>query len=161
MPLLYFFSGEETSVEDNLPDNTGNTPEADGGDVMNEPGSDTSPAGGKENNTQAVDQEADVVVTYTDEDFFPQTVNVNTGDEVVFVNESSQGMWMTSAVHPTHEVYSGTSLNEHCNNGDDAFDVCTAVNPGEEWSFVFDKTGEWGYHNHVNVGYTGTVVVNQ
>jgi len=67
-------------------------------------------------------------------------------------------MWVASAVHPTHTLYAGTSLSEHCGNGaaNDSFDQCDA---GDDYSFTFKKTGEWKYHNHVNASQTGTVIV--
>lgn len=124
------------------------------------------------NNVNATENEEDssqsdnssemvVSVTYTDDGYSPSTVEISAGDTVTFMNDSSKGMWTASALHPTHRIYDGTSLNDHCNNGSsDAFDACREVQPGDSWSFTFNKAGEWGYHNHTFPGDTGAVIVN-
>lgn len=104
----------------------------------------------------------DVVITYTDDGFSPSQVSVKAGTRVVFKNESSRDFWPASAQHPTHIVYSGTSLSEHCGDVEDvSFDACEKVAPGESYSFVFTKVGEWGYHDHLRANETGKVVVNE
>jgi plastocyanin len=66
-------------------------------------------------------------------------------------------MWVASAVHPTHAVYSGTNLDTHCPDIEqNAFDQCE---DDEEYSFTFDKAGDWRYHDHLNEGYFGTITV--
>lgn len=100
------------------------------------------------------------VVTYTNNGFNPSVIEVRTGETVTWVNESSGNMWVASIIHPTHKAYDGTSLGEHCNNaGVISFDACELVPSGAEWSFSFDQSGEWGYHDHVNAFRTGKVVV--
>jgi plastocyanin len=98
-----------------------------------------------------------IVVKYSNDGFSPKEISVSIGQTVRFVNESSGNMWVGSAQHPTHIVYSGTSLKEHCPdiNGD-SFDQCES---GSEYSFTFIKTGEWGYHNHVKPNDFGKVIV--
>lgn len=66
-------------------------------------------------------------------------------------------MWVASAVHPTHSQYDGTSQNQHCPGGS-TFDQCGT---GSTYSFTFEKTGEFGYHNHALAGHRGTVVVQE
>lgn len=101
----------------------------------------------------------ETVVTYTGSGFSPSTVEVSVGDTVVWMNDSGGRMWVASAVHPTHERYGGTTLNEHCSGGSSStFDQCS---DGSSYSFTFDKAGEWGYHNHLNASHTGTVIVTQ
>ena len=75
-----------------------------------------------------------------------------------FVNESGGDMWVASAQHPTHKVYDGTSISEHCftSGADASFDQCEA---GNEYSFAFGKTGEWKYHDHVHPSKFGSIVV--
>lgn len=101
-----------------------------------------------------------VMVRYTDSGFSPETITVEQGDTVRWVDESSRDMWVGSDRHPTHTNYAGSTLNSHCQNGDQteaAFDQCST---GSQFSFTFEKTGEWSYHNHVAPGDSGTVVVN-
>lgn len=97
-------------------------------------------------------------VFYTDSGFQPSTLEIQQGETVTWLDRSSQPMWVASNRHPIHADYDGTSLNQHCNNGQsDTFDQCSS---GERYSFTFDKTGEWSYHNHRFQAHGGTVVVN-
>ena len=102
------------------------------------------------------------IVTLTDSGFSPATITVDAGETVRFVNESSGGMWVGSDDHPTHTDYDGTSTREHCadgaaNNG--TFDQCAAVNQGEYWEYTFQRSGTFGFHNHMGASHTGTVIV--
>lgn len=100
------------------------------------------------------------VVTYMDSGFVASTLNIKVGDTVTFKNGSSQAMWVASAMHPTHMVYGGTSLTEHCpDTAGVAFDACTGTQPGSSWSFTFTKAGSWKYHNHLNPQHFGAIVV--
>jgi plastocyanin len=92
------------------------------------------------------DDEDTVVVHLTDEGFEPRSVEVESGRTVVFENVGDEAHWPASDDHPTHELYS-------------AFDPEEPVEPGAEWSFTFDRSGEWQYHDHMNPYLTGKVVV--
>lgn len=94
------------------------------------------------------------VVIYTDAGYAPVTLQIKKGETVVFKNQSSQSMWTASAFHPTHTVYPTTG---GCLGS--TFDTCKGVQPNENWSFRFDISGTWKYHNHSNPGDIGTVVV--
>ena len=101
-----------------------------------------------------------VTITYTDQGFSPKSVTVSLGTTVTFVNQSSQSMWVASAMHPTHTGYSGTSMNQHCpDTNNSAFDECTAVESSGSFSFVFNKEGTWKYHDHVSPSAFGSVTV--
>lgn len=89
-----------------------------------------------------------VVVTYTDSGYAPNPVNIKKGTTVTFVNESSQGMWSASAVHPTHQLLPG-------------FDQLKSVSRGGTYEYAFEKVGTWKYHNHVAPTDIGTVVVTE
>lgn len=99
-----------------------------------------------ESSTQTANVQSKVVITYTDAGFMPQTITIKSGDIVTFVNQSSRKMWTASDPHPAHTNYPD-------------FDEKVSVGKGESWSFVFDKVGSWGYHNHNNPSDTGTIVV--
>jgi plastocyanin len=88
------------------------------------------------------------VVAYTDTGFSPSPLTVNVGTKVAFVNESTKGMWVASAVHPTHQLLPG-------------FDQLKSVTKGGTYEYTFVKVGTWKYHNHVAPGDTGSVVVTQ
>lgn len=115
---------------------TDNTPSGPANDTAAEP----------QNNT----------VFYTDSGFRPATVEIQQGETVTWLDRSSKNMWVATDRHPTHRQYDGTSTRQHCPDGN-TFDQCDT---GARYSFTFDKTGEWSYHNHVNAGDTGKVVVN-
>jgi len=102
------------------------------------------------------------VVTFTDNGFSPSSVTIARGETVRFINDSSRGMWVGADEHPTHTEYDGTSTREHCANGmntGNSFDQCSSVAKGEFWDYTFEKTGSFGFHNHVGASNTGTVVV--
>jgi plastocyanin len=106
----------------------------------------TSGLGGEERN-----------IAYTENGFSPRTINIGSGETVIFTNETQAEMWVASAVHPTHEVYSGTELSEHCpDENNDSFDQCQV---GNSFEFTFEKAGTWDYHNHRNATHTGTIIV--
>lgn len=87
-------------------------------------------------------------VKYTDTGFLPVTVTVKQGTTVTFTNDSTSGMWVASAVHPTHQLLPG-------------FDQLTSSAKGTSYDYTFTKVGTWKYHNHVAPSFTGTVVVTE
>lgn len=100
----------------------------------------------------AMPAEESYVVRYDGISFQPQKIKVREGTKVFFINESKQQrpMYVASDDHPTHERYSG-------------FDAA-AVNQkfpalSESFSFVFDRKGEWGYHDHNFASARGKVIV--
>jgi len=98
-----------------------------------------------------------VEVDYTNSGFSPTSVSINLGDTVNFVNKSSESMWIGSNNHPSHTLYSGTTLREHCpDTAGTAFDQCGT---GDTYSFTFEKVGTWGYHNHRDASMLGTIIV--
>lgn len=97
-------------------------------------------------------------ITYDGGAFLPAVVEIRRGESVTFVNRSSQEVWPASAMHPTHTVYPGSDIKK-CGTGASIFDACRSLSNGESWSFVFDEVGSWKYHNHVNPGAVGTIVV--
>ncbi|MCY3952096.1 MAG: hypothetical protein OXG69_06060 [bacterium] len=85
-------------------------------------------------------------VRYTaDGAFVPARLDIATGDEVVFVNDSAAPTWPASNIHPSHEI-----LPE--------FDPLEAIDPGESWAFTFRRNGYWRYHNHIRADETGLIV---
>src|SRR5439155_1620409 len=68
--------------------------------------------------------------------FEPVDLTIKQGTKVIFKNVDSQGHWPASDIHPTHGIYP-------------EFDPKQPVNPGDSWSFVFDKVGRWRYHDHL------------
>ncbi len=87
-----------------------------------------------------------VTISMTDSGFSPNTITINNGDTVKFVNNGTKGIWPASAPHPTHTDYPG-------------FDAGKAVQPGGSYSFTFTKVGTWKYHNHSNSSQFGSITV--
>ena len=109
---------------------------------------------------QIVNTEVQNTIFYTDNGFSPSPLTVKLGETVFFVNESSNPFWPASAMHPTHIVYSGTSLEEHCPDvANESFDACSPIAAGSSWSFTFNKIGSWNYHDHLNASHFGKVIV--
>ena len=107
--------------------------------------------------TPTTPQPKTVEVTYTDQGFSPQELSLNLGDTVTFTNTSTGPMWVGSDAHPTHVLYSGTTLKDHCpDTTDTAFDQCSR---GDTYSFTFTKAGTWKYHNHSKAAFGGTIEV--
>ena len=103
---------------------------------------------------------ASLTVEITPQGFNPKMLTIKQGETVTFVNKDTNLHWPASAVHPTHAVYDGTSLSEHCPNPEStSFDACHGLEPGETFSFRFDKVGSWNYHDHFNPASTGTINV--
>ncbi len=84
-------------------------------------------------------------VTITSSGFEPQTITVKAGGKVVWMNKSGNVANVSSAVHPTHLVYPALNLGNFDN--------------GSSVSLIFDKPGTYKYHNHLNPGQTGVVIV--
>jgi hypothetical protein len=83
----------------------------------------------------------------TNKGFDPKSVKVRSGDTVVFENVDEEAHWPASDPHPTHTDYP-------------EFDPKKPVEPNTEWSFTFDKPGEWKYHDHQNPYLKGEIIVS-
>lgn len=91
---------------------------------------------------------AKVSVAYGTGGFVPNTVTVKKGTSVVWTNQGQGGMWVASAIHPTHQLLPG-------------FDQLKSVGAGGTYEYTFTKVGTWKYHNHVQPADTGTVIVTE
>lgn len=85
-------------------------------------------------------------VRATDNGYEPESISVKAGTKITFTNESTELVWTASDVHPTHQLLPG-------------FDALKGVPNGESYSYVFTKEGTWSYHNHLNPGHGGEVIV--
>ena len=111
-------------------------------------GDDGAPAGGGGSQPQpAVRQPSVFVVTYTSSCFTPSSITIQNGDIVTFKNNSNKNMWPASDPHPSHSAYP-------------EFDPGQDIAPGSTWSFTFNKSGSWGYHDHNKPSCHGTVTVS-
>ena len=148
---------EPQNVSENLPINpNASTTEEDLSEpILEEGDASTTPEFGELPNGD-VEAGDTGIVTYTDAGFSPKTIEVSKGDTVTFTNNSSRNMWIASNMHPTHNEYP-TESDEDCLGS--SFDACIGIPVGESWSFTFDRIGEWGYHDHLSVSRTGTIIV--
>jgi plastocyanin len=103
---------------------------------------------------------SEVIIKITANGFEPKEVEISKGTKVTWINEQPSPSWPASDVHPTHEVYPGSSIKK-CGTPEQnkIFDACHGFKQGEKWSFVFNKVGEWYYHDHLNPSWTGEIVV--
>lgn len=106
----------------------------------------------------AVDEASTVVeVNFTSSGFVPKSVEISLGDTVRWINNSSRDVWPATAIHPTHTIYPEKSTDDCLGS---SFDACAKIAPGSTWEFTFNEEGSWNYHDHLNAGKRGTVIVN-
>lgn len=115
------------------------------------PNANTSPAPSS-TTTNAINPDASAsstkaaaTITFTDNGFSPSTTTVKAGDTVQVTNNSSQPMQFDSDPHPQHTDEPELNVGE--------------VDPGESKTFVVTKKGHWGFHDHLDAGFTGTLNV--
>jgi plastocyanin len=92
-----------------------------------------------------------VTVTYTDDGFSPQNIEIARGSTVNFVNKSSMPLWVASDPHPEHTDYPEFDTLR----GRDGYPQM-----GEDFSYTFEKTGTWKYHSHTASGDVSPVAVH-
>lgn len=89
-----------------------------------------------------------VSIVLTDEGFAPRYVRISAGTEIVFTTTRSYQFWPASNEHPAHTIFPD-------------FDPRRPLEPNEAWSFTFERSGEWRFHDHVRSYYTGTIYVEE
>lgn len=85
-------------------------------------------------------------VSTTAAGFSPSTMTVAKGTTVTFQNADTKPHWVASKPHPVHTGLPG-------------FDAGAPIPPGQGYSFTFNETGTFGYHDHLNPGTQGQIVV--
>lgn len=97
---------------------------------------------------QTPEQPTEVVtITYTDDGFSPESYTVTSGTKVVVKNNSSGELQFSSDDHPTHRENSELNLQ--------------TIGAGESTEFTPQTAGTWGFHDHLNDNFTGTLLVEQ
>lgn len=114
------------------------------------PAATTQPPANAEPETPPETDVETVTVKYSENGFEPKELTIKAGTKVNFVNNTEVPMYVASDPHPQHTDYPefemGVVLQRH-------------PQPGEDFSFVFDKPGAWAFHNHAIPNHTGTVNV--
>lgn len=85
-------------------------------------------------------------ITFNGRGVSPDRLVIRLGESIAFYNDSNRPFWPASNLHPTHTIYP-------------EFDPQKPVNPGEKWSFSFNKPGVWQFHDHMAANITGEIVV--
>ncbi len=85
-------------------------------------------------------------VTITKNGFNPQTILINKGETVGWINEDSKAHQPASNPYPI-------------NNGLAGFDAKKPLKKGEIYTFTFEKSGTFGYHDQLHPTTNGSVVV--
>ncbi|MBA3733153.1 hypothetical protein H0W91_02125 [Patescibacteria group bacterium] len=73
-------------------------------------------------------------------------MTINIGDTVTFSTNRDVSFWPASDPHPSHSIYS-------------EFDSKEPISPKNTWSFTFEKSGIWHFHDHTNPYFNGTINV--
>jgi len=88
----------------------------------------------------------ELTIVYNNDGFYPQEITIRKGDTIRFINQSDRKMWVASDNHPAHDIYP-------------EFDQKDISLRGTEYKFKFDKTGTWGFHNHMFSSHVGKIIV--
>lgn len=109
---------------------------------------------------EAAPKPSTVLVDMTDVGFSPEKVTIKAGDAVKFVNRNTVKRWPASDVHPTHVAYPGSNIAK-CKSAPQGsiFDACDGLDEGEMFQFTFNEKGTWQYHDHLDPGDKGTIIV--
>jgi len=111
-----------------------------------QPASTGTPAPGQTSTPEATVAGTPVAtISYTDAGFSPKNVSVKSGDTIAITNNSSRTIQFNSNPHPTH------ADNNELNVG--------TIPPGETMKVKLTSKGTWGYHDHLNAVFGGTIVV--
>ncbi len=87
----------------------------------------------------------ETAVTVTASGFSPKDVTIKAGDSVTWMNNDSAVHNVSSAIHPTHQVYPPLNLGN--------------IEAGGKVSLKFPTAGTYKYHDHLSPSLTGTVTV--
>jgi plastocyanin len=97
-------------------------------------------------------QSFQLLVSYVDTGFEPQTATIHPGDTVRFANNSSGELWVAA---------SGGKLYPSVQNGcgSSALDSCGPIDLGRYWQFTFTQKGTWEFVNNLDKTMSGTIEV--
>lgn len=85
------------------------------------------------------------MVTISSTGFEPKSIAIKVGDEVTWTNSDTVNHIVNSDPHPTHGKFLMLNVG--------------MIKPGENKSTMFEKSGTYTYHDHLNPSFTGTVIV--
>lgn len=85
-------------------------------------------------------------ITRNASSFTPSSVTITVGDQIKFVNTSGVSIQPSSNPHPDHTNYTALNMSVIANNSSST-------------TGVLNNVGTWGYHDHLDDGVTGTIVI--
>jgi plastocyanin len=91
---------------------------------------------------------AEISIVLTDQGFTPAHVRITAGTKIVFTSTREHEFWPASNPHPSHDIYP-------------QLDPKQPIPSGQSWTFVANRVGIWGYHDHIRSYYTGVLDVVQ
>lgn len=86
-------------------------------------------------------------ITFTDDGFSPEELEVKLGQIVAVKNQSNQRVQFSSDDHPTHRLNEGMNLK--------------VLAPGESGTFTAGPVGRHGFHDHIDDSFTGVLIVRE
>lgn len=95
-----------------------------------------------------IDKNKIFLINITSDSIIPSYLEIPLNTKIAFINKTNNSVWIASDDHPTHQIYP-------------EFDSRGNIDSGAKWEFLFDKTGRFGYHDHLNPILKGTIVVFQ
>lgn len=95
--------------------------------------------------TQSTSTQEKTEITLGSSGFSPNQITIKKGATVVWTNNSGKVASVNSGPHPVHSNYPPLNLG--------------SFNDGQTLELVFNETGTFGYHNHLNAGQTGSITV--
>ena len=100
-------------------------------------------------NTSSSEVKDAVTITYTSSGFSPNTVIVKSGGLITWMNNSDGQVQVGVDPHPSHTGNKEITGNE----------FTLDLDKGQQKTMTVNKTGTFGYHNHINADKTGTIIV--
>lgn len=92
---------------------------------------------------------SEITITITDAGFSPTSAAIKSGGTITWVNNSSRDVQIGANPHPEHTGNREVSGGEYT----------LVVAPGQQKSITVEKTGTFGFHNHLNSSQEATVIV--
>lgn len=113
-----------------------------------------------EETTTTVLEAKENIIEVTSNGFVPDSLIIKKGEKITWINKMAESSWPASNIHPSHTVYPGSDVKKcKTSEKESIFDACKGLKENENYSFIFEETGKWDYHDHLNSDVTGIVIV--
>ena len=96
------------------------------------------------------------VITVSKDGYSPPELTISLGTTVIWKNNDTRLHWPASNFHPTHTLYPETGEDDCLGS---SFDACRGLTQGETYTFTFEYSGSWAYHDHLFPSVGGVVYV--